>query len=71
MNWIKLSEKLPPEHEKKILIRDCFNDIHLGWIEYVSTTPGEFNFTGDGASLYYDKAQRIITHWCEIEEPKE
>jgi hypothetical protein len=63
--WISVKDRLPEEHKSVLGI--VYDEIRLGYIELVSTDPGQFHWSGPG--MYIDKGHYALTYWQELPEP--
>ena len=63
--WISVKDRLPEAHKSVLAI--VYDDIKIGWIELVSTDPGQFHWVGSG--IYIDKGHYALTHWMPLPEP--
>ena len=66
--WISVNERLPDDGKEVLGI--VYNDIRLGWIDLITTDPGQFHWVSSG--IYIDKGHYALTHWMPLPEaPKE
>lgn len=63
--WISVKDRLPEEHKSVLGI--VYDEIRLGYIELVSTDPGQFHWSDPG--MYIDKGHYALTYWQELPEP--
>jgi hypothetical protein len=63
--WISVKDRLPEEHKSVLGI--VYDEIRLGYIELVSTDPGQFHWSGP--DIYIDKGHYALTYWQELPEP--
>lgn len=72
MNWIKLSDRLPPR--EKVLFYHRDHGFFVGNLNsrYERIEADDLFMNGnDYFADSWDLGTVKITHWCEIEEPKE
>jgi hypothetical protein len=63
--WISVKDRLPDDGKEVLGI--VYNDIRLGWIDLITTDPGQFHWVSSG--IYIDKGHYALTHWMPLPEP--